>query len=113
MTAIVRVLAAFLVLHACGAAWAQTYPDRPVKMIVPFAPGGPADIVARLLTQKLSEHLGKQFYVENQVGAGGNIGMGNAARAAPDGYTLAVVSSSYMVNPGLYEKIPYDPEKDF
>jgi tripartite-type tricarboxylate transporter receptor subunit TctC len=113
MTAIVRILAAFVVLHACGATWAQTYPDRPVKMIVPFAPGGPADIVARLLTQKLSEQLGKQFYVENQVGAGGNIGMGNAARAAPDGYTIVLVSSSYMVNPSLYRKVPYDQAKHF
>ena len=113
MTAIVRVLAAFVVLHTCGAAWAQAYPDRPVKMIVPFAPGGPADIVARLLTQKLSEQLGRQFYVENQVGAGGNIGMGNAARAAPDGYTLVLVSSSYMVNPSLYRKVPYDQAKHF
>jgi len=89
------------------------YPARPVRIIVPFAAGGPSDIFARLIAQKLSERLGKQFYVENQGGAGGNIGMGNAARAAPDGYTMAVVSSSFMVNPGLYEKIPYDPEKDF
>jgi tripartite-type tricarboxylate transporter receptor subunit TctC len=94
-------------------AWAQTYPDRPVKMIVPFAPGGPADILARLLAQKLSDRLGKQFYVVNQGGAGGNIGMGNAARAVPDGYTLVLVSSSYMVNPSLYPNVPYDQVKDF
>src|SRR5215470_1050534 len=79
---------------------AQTYPTRPVRVIVPFAPGGPADIVARLLTQKLGDHLGRQFYVENVAGAGGNLGMRAAARAAPDGYTLVLVSSSYMVNPG-------------
>jgi tripartite-type tricarboxylate transporter receptor subunit TctC len=90
-----------------------SYPSRPVRVIVPFAPGGPADIVARLLTQKLGEHLGKQFYVENQPGAGGNLGMGAAARASPDGYTLVIVSSSYMVNPSLYPKVPYDPAKDF
>jgi Tripartite tricarboxylate transporter family receptor len=82
---------------AARLAWAQTYPTRPVRMIVPFAPGGPTDIVARLLTQKLGEHLGRQFYVENVAGAGGNLGMRAAARAAPDGYTLALVSSSYMV----------------
>jgi tripartite-type tricarboxylate transporter receptor subunit TctC len=84
-----------------------------VRIIVPFAPAGPADIIARLLAQKLTEHLGKQFYVENQPGAGGNIGMGNAARAAPDGHTLVLVSSSYMVNPSLYPKVPYDQARDF
>jgi tripartite-type tricarboxylate transporter receptor subunit TctC len=92
---------------------AQTYPDRPIKMIVPFAPGGPADILARLLAQKLSDRLGKQFYVVNQGGAGGNIGMGNAAHAEHDGYTLVLVSSSYMVNPSLYPNVPYDQVKDF
>jgi tripartite-type tricarboxylate transporter receptor subunit TctC len=70
-------------------------------------------VVARLLTQKLSERLGQQFYVENQPGAGGNLGMGAAARAAPDGYTLVLVTSSYMVNPTLYPKVPYDQAKDF
>ena len=104
-------------LFAASAAPAQTpaapYPSRPVRIIVPFAAGGPSDIFARLIGQKLSDRLGKQFYVENQAGAGGNIGMGAAARATPDGYTIAVVSSSFLVNPGLYDKIPYDPEKDF
>jgi tripartite-type tricarboxylate transporter receptor subunit TctC len=89
------------------------YPDRPVRIIVPFAPAGPTDIFARVIAQKLTERLGKQFYVENQPGAGGNIGMGNAARAAPDGYSFAIVSSSFMVNPGLYPKVPYDADKDF
>jgi tripartite-type tricarboxylate transporter receptor subunit TctC len=89
------------------------YPNRPVRVIVPFAAGGPTDIFARLIVQKLSERLGKQFFVENQGGAGGNIGMGTAARAAPDGYTIAVVSSSFLVKPGLYEKPPYDDEKNF
>src|SRR5262252_6875435 len=113
------LLAAATALLAVSTALAQAppgtgaYPTRPVRIIVPFAAGGPSDIFARLIGQKLSDQFGKPFYVENQGGAGGNIGMGNAARAAPDGYTLAVVSSSFMVNPGLYEKIPYDPEKDF
>ena len=98
---------------AARLAWAQTYPTRPVRMIVPFAPGGPTDIVARLLTQRLGDHLGRQFYVENVAGAGGNLGMRAAARAAPDGYTLVLVSSSYMVNPSLYPKVPYDQAKDF
>jgi tripartite-type tricarboxylate transporter receptor subunit TctC len=89
------------------------YPDRPVKLLVPFAPGGPTDVMARLIAGKLSENLGKQFFVDNQGGAGGNIGMGAAARAAPDGLTILVSSSSFVVNPGLYNKIPYDPFKDF
>src|SRR3984893_7137494 len=92
---------------------AQAYPARPVRVIVPFAPGGPTDVCARLIAQKLSEHLGKQFYVENVPGAGGNIGTGRAAQAAPDGYTLLVAASSYVINPSLYATIPYDPVKDF
>jgi tripartite-type tricarboxylate transporter receptor subunit TctC len=109
------LLAAGLVAatSAANAATPGDYPARPVRIIVPFAPGGPADIVARLLAQKLGEHLGKQFYVENQPGAGGNLGMGAAARATPDGYTTVLVSSSYMVNPSLYPKVPYDPARDF
>jgi tripartite-type tricarboxylate transporter receptor subunit TctC len=94
-------------------ALAQAYPARPVRIIVPFAPAGPTDVFARLLLQTLSQSLGQQFYIENQVGAGGNIGMGNAARAAPDGYTIVFVSTSFIVNPSLYAKIPYDPFKDF
>ncbi len=103
--------AVMILPHALRAA---DYPDHPVRLIVPFAPGGPTDTIARILASKLGEDLGgKQFYVENQAGAGGNIGMGNAARSAPDGYTLLVVSSSFVVNPSLYAKIPYDPERDF
>ncbi len=94
-------------------AWAQTYPSRPVRVIVPYAPGGVTDVVARLIAQKLSEHLGKQFFVENVPGATGNIGTSQAAKAAPDGYTVLVVFSSYVVNPTLFDKIPYDPYKDF
>jgi tripartite-type tricarboxylate transporter receptor subunit TctC len=92
---------------------AQAYPTRPVRAIVAFAPGGTTDIFARLATQKLSEHLGKQFYVENIPGASGNIGTGQAARATPDGYTIFFVFSSHVVNPTLFDKIPYDPYKDF
>ena len=98
---------------ASGLAAEQAYPARPVRVIVPFAPAGPADVLARLLTQRLSSSLGQQFFVENQAGAGGNLGMGATARAAPDGYTIAVVSTSFVVNPSLYPKIPYDPYKDF
>src|SRR5947209_3834155 len=109
----------FLSLAATGFAGlitpasAQTYPARPVRVIVPFAPGGPTDVFGRLMAQKLSEQLGKQFYVENVGGAGGNVGMGQGARAAPDGYTLIVVPPNIVVNPALFEKVPYDPYKDF
>ena len=96
-----------------GGAWAQSYPTRPVRVIVPFAAGGPADVLARLLAQKLSQSLGQQFYVENQPGAGGNLGMAAGARATADGYTITVVGTSFVVNPSLYPKIPYDPVKDF
>jgi tripartite-type tricarboxylate transporter receptor subunit TctC len=92
---------------------AQTYPMRPVRLIVAFAPGGVTDTFARLMAQKLGEHLGQQFFVENITGATGNIGTGQAARAAPDGYTLLFAFSSYVVNPTLFNKVPYDPYKDF
>ncbi len=94
-------------------AWAQAYPARPVRVIVPFAPGGPTDVFARLIAQKLSEHLGKQFYVENIAGAGGNVGAGRAAQAAPDGYTILINGANHVVNPILYDQVPYDPAKDF
>jgi tripartite-type tricarboxylate transporter receptor subunit TctC len=119
MPALARTVAAGAALVLAGAvpapshAQSPAYPSHPVRIIVPFAPAGPADIIARLLAQKLTEQLGKQFYIENQPGAGGNIGMGNAARAAPDGHTLVLVSSSYMVNPSLYPKVPYDQARDF
>src|SRR5258706_15524385 len=112
----------FLHLAAAGAAalpsvsrqvWAQSYPSRPVRIIVTFAPSGTTDIFARLAAQKLSENLGKQFYVENIAGASGNIGTGQAARAAPDGYTILFAFSSHVVNPTLFDRIPYDPYKDF
>ncbi len=121
MTTMVRLLAFAAALVSASAACAQaptsdaarTYPDRPVRVIVPFAAGGPTDVTARLLTQYLSERLGKQFYVENIGGAGGNTGTGQAARAAPDGYTMLVMSTGFIVNASLYAKIPYDPQKDF
>jgi tripartite-type tricarboxylate transporter receptor subunit TctC len=93
--------------HAAG------YPDRTVKIIVPFAPAGPTDIMARILGQHLGAAIGGNVIVENKSGAGGNIGIGFAAHAEPDGYTLLVTSSAYVVNPSLYAKIPYDPFKDF
>src|SRR5215510_9428756 len=119
MRSVARVaLALFLFLvpagssHAQGQGQAQAYPNRPVRVIVPFAPGGVTDVMARLLAQKLSESLGKEFYVDNRPGAGGNIGIGATAMAPADGYTLVLTSSSYVVNPALHKKVPYDPEKD-
>lgn len=95
-------------------AFAQAdYPNRPVRVIVPFAPGGVVDVMARLLTQKLSETMGKNFYVDNIGGAGGNIGTARAAAAEKDGYTIEVTSSSFVVNPSLQAKVPYDPLRDF
>jgi tripartite-type tricarboxylate transporter receptor subunit TctC len=94
-------------------ALAQNYPSRPVKVIVPVGPGGANDTATRLIAQKLSESTGQQFYVENLAGGGGNIGMGTAAKAATDGYTILSVAPSFVINPGLYAKIPYDPIADF
>ena len=95
------------------ASFAQNYPDHPVRIIVPYAPGGPTDTIARLIAQKLSDRVGKQFFVENVGGAGGNIGMGRAAKAAPDGYTLLMVNPSYVVNPILQKDVPYRMDTDF
>src|ERR1700679_3872520 len=86
---------------------ADAYPSRSVRVIVPFAPGGQTDAVGRLLSQRLSAHFGKQYYVENMPGAGGNIGVGRAAQASPDGYTMLVTDISFVVNPSLYPKVPY------
>jgi tripartite-type tricarboxylate transporter receptor subunit TctC len=99
-------------IHAFPVSAAE-YPEKAVRVIVPFAPGGPADVLARLIAEKLSLSLGQNFYVENQPGAGGNIGMAAGARAKPDGYTITVVGPSFVVNPTLFSKIPYDPLKDF
>jgi len=92
---------------------AANYPTRSVRMIVPFLPGGPTDIFARMMAAKLSEQMGQQFYVENIGGAGGNIGAGRAAQAAPDGYTLLINGANFVVNPALYATVPYDPFKNF
>ena len=84
-----------------------------MRVIVPFAPGGATDIIARLILQELSKQLGQQFYVENLAGASGNIGTGQAARAAPDGYTVLFAFSSHVTNPSMFDKLPYDPVRDF
>lgn len=113
-----RALLLLLSLLAVGFAWtpalhAAGYPDHPVKVIVPFPAGGVTDIATRIIAQKLADRLGQQFFVEDIGGAGGNIGMADAARAAGDGYTILFASSSIVVNPNLYKKIPFDVDKDF
>jgi tripartite-type tricarboxylate transporter receptor subunit TctC len=92
---------------------AETYPAHPVRLIVPFAAAGPTDVIARIVAQKLSDAWGQQVYIENLPGAGGNTGIANAAKSKPDGYTILVVSTGFIVNPSMYAKVPYDPLKDF
>jgi tripartite-type tricarboxylate transporter receptor subunit TctC len=109
-------LAAAVLLAASGAlstAWAQAYPVKPVRMIVPFPPGGATDILARVAGQKLGEQLGQPVVIENRGGAGGNIGAELVAKAAPDGYTaLFTTSGNIVVNPHLYRKMAFDPLRD-
>ena len=93
-------------------AWAQTYPTRPVRWIVAFAPGGPNDTTARLIGQYLSDHFGQQFVIENHTGAGGNVGMEFALNAAPDGYTIAFVGPNNAISATLYQKLPFDFIRD-
>jgi tripartite-type tricarboxylate transporter receptor subunit TctC len=108
-----RLVIAFTALAVAAAASAQTYPDRPVKVVVGFAAGGPTDVIARIVSDRLSARFGKQFYVVNQPGAGSNTATGMVATSSPDGYTLLVVSTGFVVNPSLFSKVPYDPVKDF
>ena len=96
-----------------GESSAETYPAHSVRLIVPFAAGGPTDVIARIVAQKLSEAWGQQVYTENMPGAGGNTGVTMVARAPADGYTVLVVSTGFLVNPSMYTKISYDPVKDF
>jgi len=103
--------AALIAATACFAA--DAYPDHKVRMIVPFAAGGPTDVIGRIVAERLSEVLGQQIYVENLPGAGGNLGVEEAARAAPDGYTVLAVSTGFIINPSMYSKIGYDPIKNF
>ncbi len=106
------VVAGALILGS-AAALAQAYPNRPVKVIVPLAAGGFADVVARILGQKLSLAMGQQFVIENKPGAGSVIGADQVAKSAPDGYTLVMVSSTHVISPWIYKSLPYDPVKSF
>ena len=104
--------AVFLLAAAhCGA---QEYPARPMRLVVPYAAGGPVDIVARITAQKLPDGLGQQVVVDNRAGAGGNIALEVVARSSPDGYTLLMgANGTNAINPSLYKNMPVDPEKDF
>ena len=113
---VLRVAAALVCGMLCigGAAWSQTYPAKPVRVIVPFPPGGANDIVARILLPKLSERMGQPFVIENRSGAGGTIGTAVVAQSRPDGYTLLIqTSASHVSNAHLYKKLPYDALNDF
>jgi tripartite-type tricarboxylate transporter receptor subunit TctC len=105
------VVAALAVLFAIQA-WAQAYPNRPVRVVVAAATGGP-DIVARIVSAELTNQLGQTFFVENQPGANGIVGANTVAKAAPDGYTLLVYSAGFVINPYVQKQLPYDTEKDF
>jgi tripartite-type tricarboxylate transporter receptor subunit TctC len=103
---------AALLLASAAAAQTPDYPNRPVKLVAPFAPGGPVDVVARVLAPKLSERFGQPFYVENHPGGSGNIGTALVAKAPPDGYTVLVISSTLVVNPSLFAKLGFDTTTD-
>jgi tripartite-type tricarboxylate transporter receptor subunit TctC len=102
------LLAAFSVAHA-----QESYPNRPIRFILPFPPGGPTDILGRLISERLGAQLGQPVVTENRGGAGGNVGAEAAARSAPDGYTIVLVAPSLAISPSLYKKLAYDPVKDF
>ena len=108
-----RYVAALICAIACYSAQAESYPARPIRLVVPFTAGGGTDISGRIVAAKLSERLGAGIVVDNRTGAGGIVGTEIVAKAAPDGYTLVLVSSSHAINPSLYRHLPYDALRDF
>src|SRR6266567_6296263 len=112
--ALLALLLALVGSHSNPTFAAESYPTKPIRLIVPFPPGGPADLLARMVGEKLSATFGKQVIVDNRPGAGGNIGMELGARSAPDGYTLVLAPAGNLtVNPFLYRNVPYDVGRDF
>jgi tripartite-type tricarboxylate transporter receptor subunit TctC len=111
----IRLLSAFvgLIVVACGAAWAQPYPSKPVRVVIVFPPAGATDIVGRVVFQKMGEQLNQQFVIDNRAGAGGTIGAAFVAKSPPDGYTIMVYSATLVANAHLYKNLPYDALKDF
>jgi tripartite-type tricarboxylate transporter receptor subunit TctC len=112
-----RVVACFVVMLAAqawlGEAWADTYPSRPIRIVVPFAAGGAVDTVGRLVATKMADQLGQPVFIENRTGAGGNIGADAVAKSPPDGYSLLLTTSGHAITPALYRTVPYDAVKDF
>jgi tripartite-type tricarboxylate transporter receptor subunit TctC len=106
-------LAAAAIALSMTSALAQNYPSKPIHLVVPFAPGGFTDVVARILGQRLSVSMGQQFVIENRSGAGSTIGTDFVAKAPPDGYTLVMISTTHVISPWIYKKLPYDPIKSF
>jgi len=113
ISAVIAAAGVLAAAHAGGTGAQAAFPEKPVRMIVSFAAGGPNDFIARVISQKLSDHWGPPVIVDNRPGAGGNIGTEVAAKASPDGYTLTLVSTAFVVNPSLYRKVGYDAFKDF
>ena len=113
MRPLIQLFALLLCTFACIPAWSQAWPSKPIRMIIAFPPGGPTDLVSRVLAQRLSEQLGQQVIVDNKPGAGGNIAAEMAAKAAPDGYTVFYNTSAIVIGPALYGKVNYDTLKDF
>ena len=113
MKGLVRAAAAIAATTLALAAQAQAWPTRAVKIIVPFAPGGFTDVVARILQTQLSAALGQPVVIENKPGAGSTIGTAEVAKAKPDGYTIAMVSTTHVITPSIYKQMPYDALKDF
>ncbi len=113
MKTMLALLAAACTTFAAPAALAQKFPDKPIRFIVPFPPGGGNDILARAIAPKMGEFLGQPVVIDNRAGAGGNIGTDLAAKSPPDGYTIVIASNQVTINPWLYAKLPFDIEKDF
>jgi len=109
-----KLLYALLAAALCHGAFAQQYPNKPIRLVVPFAPGGSSTLVARFMSEEMAKGLGTTFVIENKPGGGGNLAMQEVARAAPDGYTLIIGHvGSLAMNPYMYERLPYDVDKDF
>jgi tripartite-type tricarboxylate transporter receptor subunit TctC len=113
MTAIARCLAVISLAFATVQASAQPYPSRPIRLVIPFAPGGLVDVPGRVLAQKLTEALGQAVVVENRAGAGSTIGADHVAKSKPDGYTLMITSTTHVISANLYRALPYDALRDF
>lgn len=110
---LLQVAAAAGAMALAAASWGQNYPSRPVRIVIPLSPGGTTDVPGRMIAQKLSEKLGQQFFVENRAGAGGTIGSDFVAKSRPDGYTLLLTATPFVITPHVYKKLPYDALADF